>query len=106
VKKLRVRPRATLDVEESSLFYLVHASEAVSVRFEAAVMETCAWILENPTSGARREFLSPRLSGLRMWSVRGFEKHLLFYRETEEGVEVVRVVHGARDIERIFDSEE
>jgi toxin ParE1/3/4 len=30
--------------------------------------------------------------------VPGFEKHLVFYRVDEESVEVVRVVHGARDL--------
>jgi toxin ParE1/3/4 len=106
VKKLRVRPQATIDVEESSLFYLVHGSEALSERFEAAVEKTFAWILENPRSGAPRESLSPRLSGLRTWPVRGFEKHLVFYRETEEAVDVVRVLHGARDVEAIVESDE
>ena len=70
---LRVLPRATLDMEESSLFYLLEASEAVAARFEDAVQETYAWILENPTSGAPREFLAVKLSGLRMWPVEGVQ---------------------------------
>jgi len=53
-------------VEESSVFYLLEAGEAVSIRFETAVMETFAWILEHPMTGAPRAFLSQRLSGLRM----------------------------------------
>ena len=36
--------------------------------------------------------------GLRMLRVRGFGKYLLFYRETPEGIELVRVLHAARDI--------
>lgn len=94
-----------LDIEAASLFYLLEGSEAVSERFERSVKESLAWILENPSCGAPRRSFSPRLDGLRMWPVRGFENHLVFYRETEETVEVVRVLHGARDIEDIFQNE-
>jgi len=65
-----------LDVEESSLYYLVKEGERLSRRFEEAVSKTYDRILESPLAGAPREFLSPELSGLRMWPVGGFEKHL------------------------------
>jgi plasmid stabilization system protein ParE len=32
------------------------------------------------------------------------EKHLVFCRLTGDGIEIVRVLHGARDIDRILDS--
>jgi toxin ParE1/3/4 len=47
-----------------------------------------------------------RLHGLRSWRMRGFESWLVFYRVTEEAVEIVRVLHGARDLEAAFESEE
>jgi hypothetical protein len=31
----------------------------------------------------------------------GFEKHLIFYRPRPEGVEILDVIHGARDIEAL-----
>ena len=34
-----------------------------------------------------------------------FEKYLVFYRQIFEGVEIVRVIHSARDIEAIFEEE-
>ncbi|MFC1707767.1 DDE-type integrase/transposase/recombinase [Planctomycetota bacterium] len=42
------------------------------------------------------------LAGIRMWSIRGFKNHLIFYRPSPEGLDVVRVLHGARDIPRIL----
>ena len=38
-------------------------------------------------------------------TVPGFENHLIFYRVTEEAIEVFRVLHGARDIEAILSEE-
>jgi plasmid stabilization system protein ParE len=34
--------------------------------------------------------------------VSGFELISIFYRPTDHGIEVARVLHGARDIARIF----
>ncbi len=40
-----------------------------------------------------------------MWPIRGFENYLVFYRPIEEGIEVTRVLHGARDIRGILEEE-
>ena len=37
-----------------------------------------------------------------MWRVKGFEKYLVFYRPLKDGIVVLRVIHGARDIEDLF----
>lgn len=39
-----------------------------------------------------------RQAGLRRWPIPGFRNYLIFYRPMENGVEIVRVLHGARDI--------
>jgi toxin ParE1/3/4 len=46
-----------------------------------------------------------RLSTLRQWPIRGFENYLIFYLPTEAGIDVLRVLHGARDIDRILREE-
>jgi plasmid stabilization system protein ParE len=45
---------------------------------------------------------------LRFLPLRKFEKYLLFYRvlKDEEPVEIVRIVHGARDMPRLFGDKE
>src|SRR6266705_2528463 len=37
---------------------------------------------------------------LRMWLSPAFRNYLIFYRQLPDGVEIVRVLHGARDIQR------
>ena len=44
--------------------------------------------------GSPRDPARPELSDLRKFSIRGFEEHLVFYRPTEGGVEIVRVLLG------------
>ncbi len=38
------------------------------------------------------DFKSPEAAGLRRWRVRGFDKHLIFYRLIQDGIDVVRVI--------------
>lgn len=37
-----------------------------------------------------------------MWRIAGFDSCLIFYRPTERGVEIIRVIHGSRDVEQLF----
>jgi toxin ParE1/3/4 len=48
---------------------------------------------------------APRLADLRRWPVSGFPNHLIFYQPTEGGIEVVRVLHGARDLATMLENE-
>ncbi len=44
--------------------------------------------------------------GIRRWRVNDFENFLIFYRPIDDGIEVIRVLHGARDIESLFSQRE
>ena len=55
-------------------------------------------LASNPRLGRTREELSPGLRSL------VFESYVIFYHPMPNGVAVVRVLHGVRDIESIFDS--
>ena len=68
------------------------------MRFIDGVKSTMRLLADNPGLGAPRRFARKKLLGLRAFPVRGFEKHLVFYRPTEHGIEVLRVLHGARDL--------
>ena len=36
-----------------------------------------------------------------MLPVKGFDRHLVFYRPTGAGIEIIRVYHAARDVDQI-----
>ena len=75
-------------------------------RFLRAAVEEALDDLSNmPGMGRVREFRRPGLTGVRSWPVKGCENYLVFYRKIPDGIEVLRVLHGARDIDRIFDEE-
>jgi hypothetical protein len=39
---------------------------------------------------------------VRQQAIKGFRRYLIFYRLIDSGVEILRVIHGARDIEDIL----
>jgi toxin ParE1/3/4 len=57
-----------------------------------------------PRIGRLREFRKPAAAGIRSWSISGFTNHLIFFRPVEDGVEILRVIHGAQDIDAIFEA--
>ena len=97
------RPKAKRDVVEIAL-YLSERSLEASDRFVDAVERAFRSLAGMPGMGSPRRFRKPQFTGLRMWPVQGFDNYLVFYRPLEDGIEVVRVLHAARDIDRILGS--
>jgi toxin ParE1/3/4 len=55
-----------------------------------------------PKMGALCGFRKPRIRRLRRWRVTEFENWLVFYQAKRNGVEIIHVMHGARDIENLL----
>jgi toxin ParE1/3/4 len=92
------------DLNEQAKFIQRDSPDA-AIRFLAAAEASFRLLADMPELGERQEFGRPELAGLRAWQVRGFENYLIFYRRIDHGVEVVRVLHAARDIAAIFDDQ-
>lgn len=91
--------RARQDIADQVDFYALHdLVPDVALRFIDALEEGLQLLVEHPEAGSTCTFASKRLVGLRQWAIPGFPKHLIFYRPVEGGIEVVRVLHGARDL--------
>jgi toxin ParE1/3/4 len=99
-----IQPQARTDLAEQSAF-LAQDSLDVAVRFLDAAERAFADLAEMPGMGRAIDVLNPRLEGLRQWHIRGFERYQIYYRDTGGGIEVLRVLHGARDIQRILEED-
>ena len=103
-RRIIVLPSATDDLEDQA-DYLAARSWEASVRFGAAVHDACRMLAVMPGIGSPQDFGRPDLAGLRCFRVPKFENHLIFYRATEEVVEVFRIAHGARDLPALFEDD-
>src|SRR5262245_40534158 len=82
--------------------YISRDSLDAALRFLDAAEQTFDFLSEHREVGQFCSFQSPEAVGMRMWPVDGFRNHLVFYRAAETGVEIVRVLQGARDLEALF----
>ena len=101
-KKILRRRRADQDVVEQVDYYLEEGVDAVALRFLDAVDAACHRLRDHPEVGPVRKVQNPRLAGLRLWFVPDFPEHLIFYRVTEETVEILRILHAKRDVDSIL----
>ena len=99
-----ITPDADRDLEETAHFIGMDNAKAAK-RFLDAATAGFRSLSDAPRIGGRVEINNAALAGLRRRRVPGFENHLIFYRVSEEAIEVIRVLHGARDIESILTEE-
>jgi toxin ParE1/3/4 len=89
------------DVTGQFSWYVDAAGEEVAWRFFSAVEATVAKLARQPDLGRVRHFHNPALQGLRSFRVEPpFDRRLIFYRVTEGGLQLWRLMHGARDLPR------
>jgi toxin ParE1/3/4 len=91
------RPAARFDVLEAAA-YIAKDNVGAALRFADAVRETEELLAATPGTGTPRDLAWPELAGMRSHSVKDFRKYIIFYITGEGGIEIVRVLHGARDL--------
>jgi toxin ParE1/3/4 len=96
------RPAANRDLIDCFV-YIGRDSEESATRFLKVAEQTFLELADMPGMGIVTSFNDFEDSNLRRWRIRGFENFLIFYRPLEDGIEIIRVLHGAREIERLFE---
>jgi len=93
------RPLADVDLLAQAAFIASDDPDA-GRRLLAAAERTYAMLERMPRLGRRTPFRDPRTRELRMRAVIGFPNQIVFYRPIRGGIDVVRVLHAARDLPR------
>ena len=97
------REAAKRDLIAQWVWYAESADFELADRFLSAVEKTLSLLAAQPQSGAQFFVRKTELQGIRRFPVsEGFEKILLFYFPLKDGVDLVRVLHGSRDFERLL----
>jgi toxin ParE1/3/4 len=82
--------------------FIAQDNPPAATRVVEAAHETFKNLAVTPGLGRPHKFRNPKLKGVRSWRVSGFDNYLIFYRPIPDGVQVLHVYHGARDIETLF----
>ena len=98
-----IRPLAANDIVNQARYIQQESEPRTAARFVKAVERTFALLATNPRMGKVANFENPWLAGVRMFRVSTFENHLVFYRHLKGTLEIVRLLHGARNLAALFD---
>jgi len=101
-QRITLSDAAVADILEQADWYEDQADSKLAERWEKAVTAALLRVLGNPRSGSLCRFKSEELRDVRRAFIKGFPKHLVFYRFRDKELFVLRIVHGARDLESLF----
>jgi toxin ParE1/3/4 len=104
-KSIHRRRKARQDLVDIFRFYAREAGFRAAQRFFAEAEATFTRLAGMPGMGNGYEHDHPALAGVRFFPISRFRKYVVFYRQIADGIEIVRVFHGARDIPSILAEE-
>jgi toxin ParE1/3/4 len=93
-----LRPKADQDLDQQAYYLAMQASQETARRFLVAAHETFALLSTQPQMGRLLRLRHPRLASLRVFRISGFEKMLVLCIPLPSRIDIVRVVHGSRDL--------
>jgi toxin ParE1/3/4 len=101
-RELIIRNRATQDLRQQANYILSNGSVAAAEQFLELAEATFARILLTPRIGKQVDFVLDSMGEVRQWRIKNFHDYLVFYRVQEDRIEILRVLHGARDLAGIL----
>lgn len=103
---MRRHIRRTKQVRQDiiEIYRYIHERSPQAAEFVMeAIEKSVKSLLATPGLGRRWESPSAQLDGMRVCTVSPYRSYLIFFRAVNDGIEVYRVIHGARKLERIVD---
>jgi toxin ParE1/3/4 len=79
------------------LVYLRERNPRAADRFEAELGQKCRTLAQFPLMGRSREELAAGLRSIVL------KPYVVFYRPLDDGIELIRILHGKRDVPDEFD---
>jgi toxin ParE1/3/4 len=96
MNQYRVSETARSDLDEI-WFYIAQDDPEAADKFMRALVSRFPLLASMPEMGQQREELAARLRSFPVGN------YIIFYRPMENGVEISRVLHGARDLPPLFE---
>jgi toxin ParE1/3/4 len=93
------RPAFLRDLSRYALHIAKNNPDA-ALRLIDAAEATCNLLIGQPGLGHAEKFR--KVVGVRSFRIKDFDKYLVFYRTSEDSIEFIRLIHGARDLPAQF----
>lgn len=100
-RRVVLERHAEEDLDEQVSF-IARDNPTEALAFLDAIEQAFARLAERPNIGSARAFRNARLEGIRMWPVPAYPNRLIFYRVTDDVIQILRILHAAQDYTRFF----
>ncbi len=98
------RHAVTSELAEEDLLqladYIAEQNPRAARRFVKYVRKRISTLAFMPSLGAA--WADSPIPDLRFWPLTRYKNYVIFYRPIVNGVEIIRILHGARDIPRLI----
>lgn len=102
MKPVVFNPVAVDDLEEI-VNYISQDNVVAAENVRRDLLDTAEALGDQPDLGVRPRFSAPRFAGIRFLPAAQYPNYLLFDRELAYEVEVLRILHGARNLPPLFE---
>jgi antitoxin ParD1/3/4 len=80
--------------------YIARDSVAAANRVESAIHDACFFLAREPQSGSPRRHVTTR--PVHFWTVQRYPNYVFVYRPETQPLEIVRILHGMRDLKGLL----
>jgi toxin ParE1/3/4 len=91
-------------LDDQADYLAAKASLEIALRFYDDASFTFAKLADMPGIGEGWPSTNARLTGIRVCRIEHFDQYLIFYRPLDDGIEIIRIIHAARDIDAVLES--
>ncbi len=99
---LFIRNQATQDIRQQANYILILGNRDAAERFLFSVESTFSQLFLTPYIGKVWSFGLSDIGEIRQWRVKNFKDYLIFYQVVDDRIEILRVLHGKRDLGEIL----
>jgi toxin ParE1/3/4 len=96
---------ALADLEEQAEYIRLRSPKS-ALRFLEATEALFRQLSSMPGIGEEYKTTNPLYQGLRCFPIPKFPSQIVYHKPLTDGIIVIRVLHGARDVDRILGQEE
>lgn len=96
MSRIQLSLQAARDLEDIE-DYISRDNPDAAARLLRTIHEKCGLLSHHSAMGFERTELRPNLRSFPVGN------YIVFYLPSDEGIEVVRVLHGARDVPKLFE---
>ncbi|MEW6234065.1 MAG: type II toxin-antitoxin system RelE/ParE family toxin [Candidatus Omnitrophota bacterium] len=104
IRRIAKRNQVIIDLEEIC-DYIGNDNISAAIRFLEAAEYAFEELAKMPLIGQSWKFSHPDLVNIRFLPIPGFERYLIFYQVLDECIDIVRIIHSARDIPTLLEED-